>query len=118
MRILDVDPIPQSEADGLTEHLIAGEAVEAAFRSPSAIVLFTGRRIILIQRETLLEEKVETSSFSYLAVRQFSLLEASGAEGRTAVKIWIGAEPQPLHLRAGGSTDLRPLQRLLAARLT
>jgi hypothetical protein len=34
-----------------------------------------------------------------------------------AVKIWLGADPQPLHLRAGAGTDLRPLQQLLAGKL-
>jgi hypothetical protein len=117
MRILDVDAIAAAEAAGLTPHLLAGEDVEAGFRSPTAMVLFTGRRILLVQREALLDERVETSSFSYRAMRQFSVLEGSGGEGRGAVKIWLGADPQPLHLRAGPGTDLRALQQLLAAKL-
>jgi hypothetical protein len=117
MRILDVEAIAPAEAAGLTPHIVAGEEVEAAFRSPTALVLFTGRRIVLIQREALLEERVETSSFSYRAMRQFAVLEGSGGEGRAAVKVWLGADPQPLHLRAAPGTDLRPLQRLLAEKL-
>lgn len=117
MRILDVEPVPLSQAGSLTGHLVEGEAIRAAFRSPSASVLFTDRRIVLIQIETLLDEKVETSSFSYRAMRQFSLTEASGSEGRHALKIWLGAEPQPLHLRGGGGA-LGGLQRLLAEMLS
>ena len=115
MRILDVEPVAPADADRLTGHLVEGEAVRAAFRSPSASVLFTDRRILLIQVETLLDEKVETSSFSYRAMRQFSLTEASGSGGRSALKIWLGAEPQPLHQRGGG--ELAALQRLLAQML-
>ena len=116
MRILDVEPVASADADRHTGHLVEGEAVRAAFRSPSASVLFTDRRIVLIQIETLLDEKVETSSFSYRAMRQFSLTEASGGEGRNALKIWLGAEPQPLHLRGAGGM-LGGLQRLLAEKL-
>jgi hypothetical protein len=50
-------------------------------------------------------------------MRQFSFAEASGQGSRVAVKIWLGADPQPLHLRAGAGTDLRPLQQFLAGKL-
>lgn len=117
MRILDVDHVPPSEAHQLTAHLLRQELVLAAFRSATAAVLFTERRIVILVRETLLVEKIETSSWSWRAVQHFALLEAAGDESRVALKIWLGAEPQPLHLRANAGTDLRALQRLLAERL-
>jgi len=117
MRILDVEAVVPAEARAITEHLVPGEDVQAVFRSPSAAVLFTATRILLVERNSLLDEKVETSSFSYRAMRQFSLTEASGEGVRVAVKIWLGADPQPLHLRAASGTDLRPLQQLLAGKL-
>ena len=116
MRILDVDPVAPAEAAGLTPHLIDGERVRAAFVSPTGSVLFTERRIVMTQREHLLEEKVETNSWPYREVRQFSIQEASSG-GRSAVRIWLGSEPQPLHLRAAASPALLDLQRLLAERL-
>ena len=117
MRILDVESVPAQEAPRISEHLVPGEVVHAAFRSPTAAVLFTAARILLVERNSLLDEKVETSSFSYLAMRQFSFAEASAEGARVAVKIWLGGDPQPLHLRAGSGTDLRPLQQLLAGKL-
>lgn len=117
MRILDVDAVAPGEASALTAHLLPDEPVHAAFQSPTGAVIFTEGRIILIQRESLLEEKIETSSFSYRAIRQFALTEAAAAASRSAIRIWLGAEPQPLHLRAGSGTDLTALQRLLAAKL-
>jgi hypothetical protein len=50
-------------------------------------------------------------------MRQFSFAEAGSAGARVAVKIWLGADPQPLHLRATAGTDLRPLQQFLAGKL-
>jgi hypothetical protein len=113
MRILDVDEVAPSEAQGLTGHLVASESVEAAYVSPTGTLLFTDRRILLVQREHLLEEKVETASYPYRELRHFSITEGS----RGALRIWLGAEPQPLHLRANQGTDLARLQRLLADRL-
>jgi hypothetical protein len=117
MRILDVDQASPSEAARLSPHLVEGESVHVGFVSPTGSILFTDRRILIVQREHLLEEKVETMSFPYREVRHFSILESGSGGSRGAVKIWLGAEPQPLHLRANPGTDLTRLQRLLAERL-
>ena len=115
MRILDVEQASPAEAPGLTDHLIAGEAVGAAFASATGAILFTDRRILIVAREHLLEERVETSSYPYREVRRFALIE--GAEGFLQLRIWIGDEDHPLHLRARAGADLRALQRLLVERL-
>ena len=115
MRILDVAPARPSEARGLTAHLFDEEEVLAAFASPTGSVLFTARRILLVQREHLLEARVETSSYPYREVRRFSIQE--GADGRSAVRIWLGDEDHPLHLRAQAGAELSRLQHLLAERL-
>ena len=117
MRIFDVDQTPVADAAGLTPHLVAEEAVQAAFAAPTGVILFTDRRILLAQREHLLEARNETSSYPYRSVRHFSIQEGESAESRSTIRIWLDDEPQPLHLRANPGTDLRPLQRLLADRL-
>ena len=115
MRILDVEQASPADAAGLTDHLIPDEGVRAAFASPTGAILFTDRRILLVSREHLLEERVETSSYPYRQVRHFALLE--GAKGFLQLRIWIGDEDHPLHLRARPGADLHALGRLLAERL-
>jgi hypothetical protein len=117
MRILDVDQSPPAEAAKLTSHLVAGETVPAAFVAPTGAILFTDRRILLTQREHLLEARVETSSWPYRAVQHFSIQEGESGEGRSSLRIWLGTEAQPLHLRATAGDALRALQALLADRL-
>lgn len=114
MRIFDVDQIALNERAGATEHLLPDEQVRAAFRSATTTVLFTERRILTVQLHTLLSERLETSSYSYRSVRQFSILESADGGGRSEIRIWLGADPQPLHLRANAGTELGALQRLLA----
>ena len=116
MRILDVDQVSAAEASRLTPHLAEGEEVRAAFTSATGSILFTDRRIVMVVREHLLEEKTETTSYPYRELRHFSIVE-SGESGRAAIRIWLGAEPQPLHLRAEGGAQLHALQRLLAGML-
>lgn len=117
MRIMDVDLIEPAAHSGLTNRLLPDERIEEAFRAATTTVLFTDRRILIIQRHTLLNERLETSSFSYRAIRQFSVLEGDPQESRSEVKVWLGADPQPLHLRASRGADLQPLQLLLADKL-
>jgi PH (Pleckstrin Homology) domain-containing protein len=114
MRILDVDEAAPAAARELSRHLAADEQVLAGFVSPTGSILFTDRRILLAQREHLLEEKVETASYSYRGVRHFSIQEG---ESRSAIRIWLGGEDHPLHLRANPGTDFARLQHLLADRL-
>ena len=119
---MDVDNIAAAERQGLTERLLPDEQVHEAFRSQTTVVLFTDRRILTIQRHTLLTERIETSSYSYRAVQHFAVLESgvseAEGEGRSEIRIWLGADPHPLHLRANSGADLAPLQLLLASRLT
>jgi hypothetical protein len=117
MRILDVDQIAPDEAQGLTEHLIEDEPIHAAFLSATGFILFTELRILIVQREHLLDERLETSSYSYRQLRHFALAEGRAEGSRSTIRIWIGAEPQPLQLRANPGTAFGGLQRLLAARL-
>ncbi|TFI58016.1 hypothetical protein E2493_12545 [Sphingomonas parva] len=114
MRILDVDHASPSEAHALTGHLVEGEEVHFAFVSATGLILFTALRIVIVQREHLLDERLETSSYPYREVRHFSLTEGSALR---TLRIWLGAEPQPLQLRAKEGADFGPLQRLLASRL-
>jgi len=116
MRILDVDQAP-ADAAPLSGHLVAGETVHAAYVAPTGSILFTDRRIVIAQREHLLEARIETSSWPYRTVHHFSIQEGEAAESRTAVRIWLGDEAHPLHLRGNPGTDLRALQHLLADKL-
>jgi hypothetical protein len=118
MRIFNVDSSEGADRPDLSGQLLPDETVEASFRSQTSIILFTSRRIVTVQRQVLLEERVETSSFSYRSMKQFSLTQGSPPESRSEIRIWLGSDPQPLHLRANEGTDLAPLHRLLAGKMS
>jgi hypothetical protein len=117
MRILDVDEAAPSEAPRLTGHLIASEEARAVFVAASGGVIFTDRRILIVQREHLLEERIETISWSWREVRRFAIQEAASGEGHVSIRIWLGEEDHPLHLRANPGTEFGGLQALLVERL-
>ena len=117
MRIFNVDSVASADRSGLSDQLLPDEKVVEAFHSQTATILFTDRRIVTVQLQVLLAERSETSSFSYRAMRQFSMVQGSPSESRSEIRIWLAPDPQPLHLRANPGTDLEPLHRLLAEKL-
>lgn len=117
MRIFNVDAIAPEDVAALGVQLLPDEVVHAAFNAATSTILFTDRRIVTIQLQVLLAERVETSSFSYSAMHQFSMLQGTPPESRSEIRIWLGNDAHPLHLRANEGTDLTPLHRLLATRL-
>lgn len=117
MRIFNVDSVPPRDRPGLTDQLLPDEEIVEAFYAQTATILFTDRRIVTVQLQVLLAERSETSSFSYRAMRQFSIVQGAPPESRSEIRIWLAPDPQPLHLRANAGTDLGPLHRLLAEKL-
>jgi hypothetical protein len=117
MRTFDVDPLSPDDARDYADHLLPGERIEIGYRGASTTVLFTDRRIVTVQLQVVISERIETTSISYRAVRLFSLNRGVNGEGRSEFKIALEQEGNPLHLRANPGTDFTPLQGLLAARI-
>ena len=117
MRTFDVALLEPAAFDDFAEHLLAGERVEAAFRGETTTVLFTDRRILTVQIQVVISERIETTSISYRAVRQFSLNRAADGGARSEFRILLESDAHPLHLRASAGTDFAPLQALLAQRM-
>lgn len=116
-RTFDVDSFGPEDRDVFGDHLLPGERIEIGFRGERTSVLFTDRRIVTVQLQMLIAERIETTSISYRAVRMFSLNRGVGGEGRSEFRITLESEAHPLHLRANAGTDFAPLQALLAARI-
>jgi hypothetical protein len=117
MRTFDVDPLAPQDARDYADYLLPGERIDIAYRGATTTILFTDRRIVTVQVQVLISERIETTSISYRAVRIFSLTRGANGEGRSEFRITLEQDPHPLHLRANPGTDFTPLQGLLAARI-
>jgi hypothetical protein len=114
MRIISVEAIDTPDFSG---QLLPHEAIEAAFRASSATILFTSRRILAVRREVVLSERTRTTSYSYRALRHFSVLEGDPDECGDEIILMLGTEADSLHLRAHPGTSFKPLERFLAEKL-
>jgi hypothetical protein len=117
IRTFDVDPLAAERHGEVAEHMLPDERVEIGYRGERTTVLFTDRRIVTVQLQVVISERIETTSYSYRAVRSFSLNRGLTGEGRAEFRIVLDSDAHPLHLRANHGTDFAPLQSLLAARM-
>ncbi|MEA3040652.1 MAG: hypothetical protein QOC65_141 [Sphingomonadales bacterium] len=117
MRTFDVAALDSADFRDFSACLLEGERIEAGFRGETTTVLFTDRRIVTVQVQVVIAERIETTTISYRAVRQFSLNRAADGAARSEFRILLESDAHPLHLRASADTDFGPVQALLAARL-
>jgi hypothetical protein len=117
MRTFDVDRLGAADERDLAAHLLPDERIEAGYGGERGTILFTDRRIVTIQVLVLINERLETSSYSYRAVRSFTLNAPVDGAGRTELRIALDSDEHPLHLRANPGSDFAPIVEILAERL-
>ena len=84
--------------------LAPGETLQRAFAMVRDLVVFTDRRMILVNKQGVTAKKVEYRSIPYRDINMFALETAGHFELETDLRIWINgqAEPLDLHLERGG----------------
>lgn len=94
--------------------LAENEAVQAAFRLVRDLVLFTDRRLILVDKQGLTGRKVEYMSVPYRSVVRFSIESSGHFDLDAELKIWVSGTPEPIARSFNRSLDVYGLQALLA----
>lgn len=91
-----------SEADSakteelLNDTLIDGEQIEKAFQVIRDMLVFTNKRLILIDKQGVTGSKMEILSIPYNKITKFSKESAGHFDMDAELKLWIGSEEQPM----------------------
>ena len=94
--------------------LIDGEHIEKAFKLVRDLIVFTNKRLILVDKQGLTGKKVEYHSIPYSKITHF-LVETAGRFDRDAeMKIWISGRGQPIEKEFKKGTDIVGVQKTLA----
>jgi Bacterial PH domain len=94
--------------------LFDGEAVDAAFRLVRDAILFTNRRLILIDKQGMTGRKIEYLSIPYRSIARFSVESSGHFDLEAELKIWVSGAPDPLQRTFSRDLDVYALQALLA----
>ena len=91
----------------------AGEQVSEVYRLGRSTLLFTNRRLVLVE-EGVTGRRVEYSSIPYRSISSFAV-EAAGAFGADAdLKIWVVGRTAPIERQFTNGVDVYAVQGLLA----
>lgn len=98
--------------------LISNEEIEHAFKLVRDLVIFTDKRLIIVDKQGLTATKVEYKSIIYRSISKFATETAGHFDLDGEVKIWISGQVEPsekLTFRKGEA--LAEVQQLLAEKV-
>lgn len=95
---------------------ILGETEEAvqAFKFSRDLIVFTNKRLILVDKQGVMGKKAEYHSIPYRAITHFSV-ESAGTFDRDAdLKIWVSGYASPIEKDLSSGVDVKLLLRTMA----
>ncbi|ESR23317.1 DUF1696 domain-containing protein [Lutibaculum baratangense AMV1] len=102
----------QRELEGV---LLPGETVEIAFRTVRDLLVFTDRRLIVVDKQGLTGRKVSYTSVPYRAINAFSVETSGTFDLEAELKIWVSGLPGPVEKTLAKGTDVKAVQAAIAA---
>ncbi|WP_018260596.1 PH domain-containing protein [Methylobacterium sp. WSM2598] len=111
------DAAPADVARELDGMLVPGETVEVAFRVLRDLMVFTDRRLILVDRQGVTGRKISYLTVPYRAITSFSVENAGSFDLDSELKVWVSGRPDPISRTLRRGADIRGIQRAIAASL-
>ncbi len=95
--------------------LIHGEDLELGFKLFRDVIIFTTKRLILVDKQGLTGSKVEYKSVPYKSISRFSVETAGTFDLDAELKIWISSEQVPsISKQFNKSVNVYDVHRVLA----
>ena len=104
----------QEVQNELSEVLFRGEEVEQAYKLIRDLIVFTGSRLILVDKPGITGKKVEYHSIPYKSITHFSTETAGTFDMDAELKIWISGTALPLEKTFKKGSSIGDIQKLLA----
>lgn len=102
--------------DKLKDFLAPGEHVELAYKLIRDMVVFTDKRLILIDKQGMTGKKTEYKCIPYRSISRFSVETSGHFDLDSELNIWISGSMEPAEvLQFGKDKNILEVQRALAA---
>ncbi|MED0585960.1 PH domain-containing protein [Bacillus subtilis] len=100
----------------LAHILLEDEKVKAAFKLVRDLIVFTEKRLILVDKQGITGKKTEYQSIPYKSISRFSVETAGRFDLDSELKIWIsGAELPAVSKQFKKDESIYDIQKVLAA---
>ena len=95
--------------------LADNERVERAFKLIRDLIVFTDKRLLLIDKQGITGKKVEYHSIPYRSVTHFSVETAGTFDLDAELKIWISSTAEPVAKTFKKDKNIYDVQKALAS---
>jgi len=95
--------------------LAPGEQVEQAYELVRDHLIFTNRRLLLVDKQGVTGKKVEYHSIPYRCITHFSIETAGHFELDADLKIWISGQHEPVEKKFNRWLNIYEVQSVLAS---
>ncbi len=109
--------ISKEEAtEELKQLLVNGEEIDVAFKLVRDLIVFTDKRLILVDKQGITGKKVEYHSIPFKSISHFSIETAGHFDLDAELKIWIsGAKEPAISKQFKKDNNIYDVQKVLAA---
>jgi hypothetical protein len=111
-RVTEIDPDEAHE--DLEPILIDAESIEAAFVLYRDLMVFTNRRLVLVDKQGMTGSKVSYESVPYESVERFKIETAGSFDADAELTLWIRGRNQPFYQELSRKIDPGKVSRVIA----
>ena len=97
--------------------LIDGEIIEAGFVVARDTLLFTNKRLIVVEVQGISGRQLEYLSIPYATIIKFSVQTGGSFDLNAELKLWVGNDTVPLEKRFNSELNVYEVQKILACRV-
>jgi hypothetical protein len=94
--------------------LVEGEELVAAYRVLRDMIVFTNKRLILVDKQGVTSSKVEYQTIPYARIVRFSKESAGIMDLDAELKIWIVGQPLPITKTFGKNENVNEVYQILS----
>ena len=92
----------------------SSEKLEKAYKLIRDMILFTNKRMIIIDKQGVTAKKVEYRSIPYRAITNFSVESAGHFDLEAELKIYISGMADPIRKTFGSGVNIYEVQAIIA----
>ncbi|TBR10720.1 MAG: PH domain-containing protein [Lysobacter sp.] len=94
--------------------LAQGEPLQRAFGFVRDLIVFTDRRMILVDKQGITGKKMSFLSIPYRAVVMYSIETAGHFDLDAELRIWVSSQPEPISRTLGRGAGAQDIIAILA----
>ncbi|HEY4560129.1 MAG TPA: PH domain-containing protein [Lysobacter sp.] len=94
--------------------LAPGEALQRAFGFVRDLIVFTDRRMIIVDKQGVTGRKTSYLSIPYRAIVMYSVETAGHFDLDSDLRIWVSSQPEPITRSLGRGAGVRDIVAILA----